>query len=73
MYMYICAYIYTQIFWNFGILGEVNIFLISVGVIFCRGRSVHSPFFSHFEMQDLKNSKIFACGALIFNMILLTF
>ena len=31
------------------------------------GQFIHRPF-SHFEMQDFKNSKIFACSALIFNI-----
>ena len=29
--------------------------------------------FSHFEMQGFKNSKIFACGALIFNIHIFRF
>ena len=37
------------------------------GYIQREGQFILYPF-SHFEMQDFKNSKCFACGALIFNI-----
>ena len=49
--------------------GEVTLLRGGGGVC---GQFILSPFF-HFEMQDLKNSKFFACDALIFNIHIFRF
>ena len=62
-------------------MGEVKIFLISGGKklscegegYFFRGGQFILRSFSHFEMQDFKGSKIFACGAFIFNIHIFRF
>ena len=70
--------------WDFGILsflGEVKIFLISGGLFYDGGGRLYllegghfilCPFY-HFELQDCKNSKIFACDALIINFHIFRF
>ena len=66
-------------FWNFVFSVEVKIFLISGrlsydgGLYFWGGCQFSLCPCSHFEMQDFKNSKIFAFGALIFNILIFKF
>ena len=43
------------------------------GIYFLRGGQFILHPFSHFEMQDLKNSKTFACCTLIFNIYIFRF
>ena len=65
--------------WNFGFWVEFKIFLISGrkrggGVLFLRVKSVHFlSIFSFWNAQDFKNSKLFVCSALIFNIPIFRF
>ena len=65
-------------FWNFEFLGEVKIYLIlggcpMRGLYFLGGGQFVLHPFSHFEMEDFKNSKLIACSALIFNIHIFRF
>ena len=66
--------------WNFGILGEDNIFdfrdggcPMREGLYFLGEGQFILCSFSHFKIQDFKNSKRFDCSALIFNIHIFRF
>ena len=60
--------------WNFEFLGRSK-FLISGGgrLYFLGGGQFILRLFSRFEMQNFRNSKLFACSALIFNIYIFRF